>query len=147
MIFDMNRMVVELEYRGIVPVENATGTRIDCLRGRIWITEQGCAGDTVLEAGQSYDIARDGVAVVQALREALVAFCAPAVAQAGAGSRRGSSGSGAHGVRAGLAGTSHCAAGLRLTRLPTSRTVAFKAESFRHFRTGHRESASNGHFR
>ena len=81
MIFDMNRMVIEVEYRGIVPVENATGARIDCLRGRIWITEQGCAEDTVLEAGQSHDISHDGVAVVQALREALVAFRAAAVAQ------------------------------------------------------------------
>ena len=84
MIFEMNRMVIELEYRGIVPVENARGTRIDCLRGRIWITEQGCAADIVLEAGQSYDISRDGAAVVQALREALVAFRAPAVPQTGA---------------------------------------------------------------
>jgi Protein of unknown function (DUF2917) len=85
MIFDMNRAVIELEYRGIVPVEDAMGTRIDCLRGRIWITERGCAGDIVLEAGQSYEISRGSVAVVQALREALVAFCAPAVPQAGAG--------------------------------------------------------------
>jgi Protein of unknown function (DUF2917) len=86
MIFDTNRMVIELEYREVVPVGNGVGTRIDCLRGRIWITEGGCAGDSVLEAGQSYEISRVGVAVVQALREeALVAFLAPAVPRAGAG--------------------------------------------------------------
>ncbi|HEY3181054.1 MAG TPA: DUF2917 domain-containing protein [Casimicrobiaceae bacterium] len=86
MIFDMNRMVVELEYRGIVPVEDAMGTRIDCLRGRIWITERECAGDIVLKAGQSYEISCGGVAVVQALREeALVAFRAPAVPRAEVG--------------------------------------------------------------
>jgi hypothetical protein len=82
MILDnMKRVVIELEYRGIVPVEDAIGTRIDCLSGRIWITEQGCAGDVVLEAGQSYAIWRGGVAVVQALREAIVALRAPAVSQ------------------------------------------------------------------
>lgn len=85
MIFDMKQVVIEIEYRGIVPVEDAMGARIDCLRGRIWITERGCTDDIVLEAGQSCEISRGGVAVVQALREALVALRAPAVPQAGAG--------------------------------------------------------------
>jgi hypothetical protein len=85
MTFDMKRVVIELEYRGIVPVEDAIGTRIDCLRGRIWITEQRSTGDIVLEAGESYQISRGGVAVMQALREALVALRAPAVSQAGGG--------------------------------------------------------------
>ena len=85
MIFYMKRMVIKLEYRGIAPVEEAMGARIDCLRGRIWITERGCTDDIVLEAGQSYEISRSGVAVVQALREALVALRAPTMPQAGAG--------------------------------------------------------------
>lgn len=74
MIFDMKRTAIELEYRRILPLENAMGTRIHCLRGRIWITEHACADDIVLEAGQSYRILRGGVAVVQALRGALVAL-------------------------------------------------------------------------
>ncbi len=85
MTFDMQRVVIEVEYRGIVPVKDAMGTRIDCLRGRIWITERGGDGDIVLEAGQSYEISHGGVAVVQALRDALVALRAPAVPQVGAG--------------------------------------------------------------
>jgi hypothetical protein len=85
MIFDMRRVVIELEYRGIVPVEDAMGTRIDCVRGRVWITEGDGREDIVLEAGQSYEISRGGVAVVQALREALVAFRAPVRPQVGAG--------------------------------------------------------------
>ena len=85
MIFDMKRVVIELEYRGIVPVKNAMGTRIDCLRGRIWITEGGDNEDIVLEAGQSHEISRRGVAVVQALRDALVALRSPAVPQVEAG--------------------------------------------------------------
>ncbi len=85
MILDTKRVVIELEYRGIVPVEDAIGTRIDCLRGRIWVTEQGSSDDVVLEAGESYEITRRGVAVVQALREAFIALRAPAVSQAEAG--------------------------------------------------------------
>ena len=84
MILDMERAVIELEYRGIVPVEGATGTRIDCLRGRIWITERGSTDDIVLETGESYVTSRSGVAVVQALRDAVVGLRAPAVHQAGA---------------------------------------------------------------
>jgi hypothetical protein len=85
MILDMKQATIELEYRGIVPVEDAVGTRIDCLRGRIWITERGSTDDIVLEAGESYVTSRGGVAVVQALREALVGLRAPAVRPAGAG--------------------------------------------------------------
>ena len=77
MFLDLNRLVIELEHRGIVPVADAAGTRIDCLRGRVWISEQGCTDDFVLEAGDSHVISRDGVAVVQALREALVGLRAP----------------------------------------------------------------------
>jgi hypothetical protein len=84
MILDMERVVIELEYRGIVPVEGIPGTRIDCLRGRIWITERGSTDDIVLEAGESYVTSRGGVAVVQALREALVGLRAPAVRRASA---------------------------------------------------------------
>jgi hypothetical protein len=87
MILDMNRAVIEIEYRGIVPVEDAVGTRIDCVRGRLWITEWGSADDILLEAGASYVISGGGLAVVQALRESLVGLRAPALRQAGAGSK------------------------------------------------------------
>jgi hypothetical protein len=82
-ILDMKRVVIEFEYREIVPLEDAVGTRIDCLRGRIWITEWRSTDDIVLEPGQWYVISRGGVALVQALREALVRFRAPAVHQSG----------------------------------------------------------------
>jgi Protein of unknown function (DUF2917) len=85
MILSTKRVVIEIGYQGVVPVEDAVGGRIDCLRGRIWLTEHGCSDDVVLEAGESYQIVRTGVVVVQALREALVALRAPEVAHAGRG--------------------------------------------------------------
>jgi hypothetical protein len=61
--------VIELEYRRVIPMHVAVGARIDCLSGRIWITEERSTDDIVLEAGESFDITCAGVAVVQALRE------------------------------------------------------------------------------
>lgn len=84
-MLEMKRLVIELEHRGIVPIKDAAGARIDCLRGRIWITEHESTDDIVLEAGKSYQISRGGNVVVQALRKALVGLQAPAVPQAGAG--------------------------------------------------------------
>jgi hypothetical protein len=78
MIVDMKQMVIELDQRGIASVEAARGARIDCLCGRIWITEHRSPGDIVLEAGESYELSR-GVAVVQALREAHVALRATTI--------------------------------------------------------------------
>ena len=87
MVLDMKRAVIELEHRGVIPVKDAVGSRIDCLRGRIWITELGCTDDIVLEAGESHEIERVGVAVVQALRDAVVVLCAPAVPCTGLAAR------------------------------------------------------------
>ena len=84
-VLDAQQLVIELRHRGIVPVADAAGTRIDCLRGRIWITERGCTDDFVLEAGDSHVISRDGVAVVQALRAALVGLRASAARRPGGG--------------------------------------------------------------
>jgi hypothetical protein len=76
-------VVIELGQRQVVPVTHGKGVRIDCLRGRIWITDRACAGDVVLEAGESYDVSRGGDAVVQALGGALAALWTPAASAAG----------------------------------------------------------------
>ena len=41
MILNTMRVMRELEHRGVVPVDCSVGTRVDCLRGRLWITEWG----------------------------------------------------------------------------------------------------------
>lgn len=92
MIADMKRIVVELDYRGILPVQGAVGTGIGCLRGRVWITERGCPGDIVLESGESYESLGSGDVLVQALRESLVAVSAPQAIRPGACHRSRGSG-------------------------------------------------------
>ena len=78
MVLETNSMVMGLEYRGVIPVERALWVRIQCISGRIWLTEQESMKDVVLEAGDSYEITRDGVVVVQALRAAIVGLRARA---------------------------------------------------------------------
>jgi len=85
MILNTKQLAIKLEQRGIVPIQSAIGIRIDCLRGRLWITEPGAVDDIVLEAGESYVISGNGVALVQALREALVGLHTPVVGQDGCG--------------------------------------------------------------
>jgi hypothetical protein len=72
MILHAKHALIDLAYREIVPIADAAGTRIDCVRGRLWITEPRRADDVVLEAGGSYVIARAGVALVQALRHSRI---------------------------------------------------------------------------
>jgi hypothetical protein len=69
MVLD-SRQVITLARRGLVPMQLAAGARIECTRGRIWITEHALPLDVVLEPGESYNISRRGEVVVQALREA-----------------------------------------------------------------------------
>ncbi len=72
MIVESKQMVIKLRHRGFLPVLEAAGTHIACLHGCIWITEDGCTDDIVLEIGETYEISRPGRAVVQALRDSVV---------------------------------------------------------------------------
>jgi hypothetical protein len=66
-----------IEYRAILRLCDAADARIECRRGRLWITEQGDQNDVVLEAGGTYRVCRPGLALVQALREASVVLRMP----------------------------------------------------------------------
>ena len=77
------RQPVSLTHEGSLPVslrsgesltlDRACGARVRCDAGRLWITEEGCPDDILLEAGQSMRLERDQRAVVLALGVARVA--------------------------------------------------------------------------
>ena len=48
-------------------IRRARGTVIACTRGTVWITVGGEAEDIFLEAGQSYRIAGNGLALIEAV--------------------------------------------------------------------------------
>ena len=50
----------------------ASGLRIDCLSGKIWITETGEAADIFLTAGESYWIASQGLALIESIGDGRV---------------------------------------------------------------------------
>lgn len=68
MIVD-SRRVITLARRGIVPLRLAAGTSIECTRGCLWLTEDGCVEDIVLEPGDAWAATRDRTVLVNALRE------------------------------------------------------------------------------
>jgi hypothetical protein len=48
-----------------MPLKDAAGTRVRCLRGTIWITVASEPDDIFLQAGQSYLIPRNGLSLLE----------------------------------------------------------------------------------
>lgn len=48
------------------------GTTVTACAGAVWITEQDSPRDVVLTPGQSFTLARPGIALVQAFRDASI---------------------------------------------------------------------------
>jgi DUF2917 family protein len=53
-------------------IDDAPGTAVSCVSGVVWVTQERDSRDLVLGAGQSVVLDRPGLAVVYALRDALV---------------------------------------------------------------------------
>jgi hypothetical protein len=77
MDIDIKRAVIELEPHALLPMHHASGTRIACLEGVLWITQEADRNDIVLEAGDTLTIENEGEALVQALQGARIALEAP----------------------------------------------------------------------
>lgn len=59
-------MVLQLTFNDYLRMRGARGAAIEVLDGRVWITEDGRAGDLFLDAGRSYRVASQGLVVVGA---------------------------------------------------------------------------------
>jgi hypothetical protein len=70
MVID-SRRVITLARRGIVPLQLAPGTSVECTLGCLWLTEDGSQQDIVLEPGDAWQASRAGTVVVSALRESV----------------------------------------------------------------------------
>lgn len=71
----MNRVTIDLQAREVVTID-APGTRVACMQGRVWLTQDRDVSDVILESGDSFEITRPGPTVLQALRTARVSFVA-----------------------------------------------------------------------
>ena len=65
---------LQLSRSGHVEVLDGRGSLVHCLFGSVWLTQDGDPRDIVLEAGQSFTLDRDGVALVYATSDAGLAL-------------------------------------------------------------------------
>lgn len=68
----LNTTPVCLAKRQGVTLTKARGSEVRCLRGDLWITQDGDQRDIVLRAGESFTLDRRGPAMVWALSDASV---------------------------------------------------------------------------
>jgi hypothetical protein len=61
-------------------VKNSLGVTLECLSGRVWITQDGDLRDVVLDPGQAFTIKSDQRTLVMALGAARVRCICPAMA-------------------------------------------------------------------
>jgi hypothetical protein len=62
---------------GVVVLREATGARVVCVTGALWLTQEGREEDVVLAAGESLRVSNGGVTVVTGLRGSEVLVVQP----------------------------------------------------------------------
>ena len=65
---------IQLAHGKAVPLRDAAGSTVYAHAGRVWITEENGAADVVLQAGESFRLARPGLTVVEAFGEASISI-------------------------------------------------------------------------
>lgn len=70
------RHSVALDMGGMLRVLDGRGLRILAAEGQVWVTQEGCTRDTVLNSGESLQIENDGLTLVQAMRSSAIALLA-----------------------------------------------------------------------
>jgi uncharacterized protein YjiS (DUF1127 family) len=66
-------MMLRLTLRDFLTLQGARGMAIDVLVGRVWITEDGRAGDSFVDAGRSYRVGSQGLVLIGAENQARAA--------------------------------------------------------------------------
>jgi hypothetical protein len=74
MNIELDTSTLSLPRDGLVAVRDAEGTRVTCVSGALWITEDHREGDVILEAGQAFTIGRPGLTLIMALSAASLQF-------------------------------------------------------------------------
>lgn len=58
----------------MISLREGWGTRVLCLRGLIWLTQEGDSRDIFLRPGEEWEIQQTGLVLVQALEETRIQF-------------------------------------------------------------------------
>ena len=57
-------MILKLKRKDLLRLRGARGVVIEVLEGRVWITEDGRAGDSFIGAGRRYCVGGDGLVLI-----------------------------------------------------------------------------------
>ena len=68
---------IALQARTVHRIDNGRGQQVTCVKGVVWVTQEHDSRDIILSAGQSAVLDRRGLAVVYALKDALVTVGTP----------------------------------------------------------------------
>lgn len=66
---DLSLASTALRRGAVHRIEDGRGLAVQCLSGRLWLTQEGDPRDIVLEPGDLAPIERDGLSIVAALRD------------------------------------------------------------------------------
>jgi hypothetical protein len=72
-----NSVVIELAAQSLVSLQDSEGTRVYCLQGALWITEERGRRDILVETGGFHRLADGGRTIVQAMGASRIAVEAP----------------------------------------------------------------------
>jgi hypothetical protein len=72
-----SKRTLDLADASLLALRDGKGTRILCLLGALWITEEGDTKDTILGDGESCTLSRAGLAIVTALGASRIRIEAP----------------------------------------------------------------------
>lgn len=73
----LDASTLSLARDGLIALRDGQGTRIRCLSGHLWITEDRSERDTIISEGESFTIRHPGLTLVMALQPASLQLAEP----------------------------------------------------------------------
>ncbi len=66
MRLDLGKATVSLVPGQLLKLKGAKGTRVSCMAGEIWITQEGSGRDEFVSAGESVTVRTEGLTLIEA---------------------------------------------------------------------------------